>query len=295
MIAVVIGLFLSGWAVRSVVHVPERLLRIADRFVITVALPALVFSRLSAASFGGEVVVPMVVAWSVMGVCAVAVLVVARRAGWDESTTGALLMVAVLGNTSFLGLGVVESVLGESHGASALAYDQPGTFLALATWGSWVTSRYGSGVRGWSPVVRRLVSFPPFVALVAAVVLRRVDMPDVAMDVASALGSTVAPVAMTALGLRFTVRGVRRVHPVAAALVVKMLLAPAAVATVAGAVGAWGEIAWRASIVQAAAPPMVTAAIVATAAGLDEETTTSVVGWGTLLGLAWMPFVAVIV
>jgi hypothetical protein len=204
-------------------------------------------------------------------------------------------MVAVLGNTSFLGLGVVESVLGDSHGASALAYDQPGTFLALATWGSWVASRYGSGVRGWSPVVRRLVSFPPFVALVAAVVLHRVNMPDVAMDVVSALGSTVAPVAMAALGLRFTVRGVRRVQPVVAALVVKLLLAPAAAAAVAGAIGAWGEIAWRASIVQAAAPPMVTAGIVAVAAGLDEETTTSVVGWGTLLGLAWMPFVALIV
>jgi predicted permease len=295
MIAVVVGAFVAGWAVQTLARVPAAALRTADRFVLAVALPALVFSRLSEASLGGEVVVPVVAAWSVMGVCAATVLVVARRAQWDEHTTGALLLVAVLGNTSFLGLGVVDSVLGDSHGAAALAYDQPGTFLALATWGSWVASRYGSGVRGLRPVVRRLVSFPPFIALVAALVLRPIDVPEPATDVMSAVGSTVAPVAMAVLGLRFSVTGVRRLRPVAAALAVKIFLAPAVVAAVAGAVGVWGEIAWQASIVQAAAPPMVTAGIVAVAAGLDEDTTTSVVGWGTLLGLAWMPFVAVLV
>jgi hypothetical protein len=295
MIAVVVGAFVAGWVVQAVARVPAAALRVADRFVLAVALPALVFSRLSSASLGGEVVVPVVAAWSVMGVCAATVFVVARRAQWDERTTGALLMVAVLGNTSFLGLGVVDSVLGDSHGAAALAYDQPGTFLALATWGSWVASRYGSGVRGWRPVVRRLLSFPPFLALVAALVLRPIDVPEPATDVMSAVGSTVAPVAMATLGLRFSVTGVRRLKPVVTALAVKMFLAPAVVAAVAGAIGVWGEIAWRASIVQAAAPPMVTAGIVAVAAGLDEDTTTSVVGWGTLLGLAWMPIVAVLV
>ncbi|MGA0863522.1 MAG: AEC family transporter [Ilumatobacteraceae bacterium] len=295
MIAVVIGAFVAGWLLQAVARVPAAALRTADRFVLAVALPALVFSRLSESSLGGEVVVPVAVAWSVMGVCAATVLVVARRAQWDDRTTGALLMVAVLGNTSFLGLGVVESLLGDSHGAAALAYDQPGTFLALATWGSWVASRYGSGVRGWRPVVRRLASFPPFLALVAALVLRPIDVPEPATDVMSAVGSTVAPVAMAAIGLRFSVSGVRRLQPVVTALTVKMLLAPAVVAAVAGAIGVWGQIAWQASIAQAAAPPMVTAGIVAVASGLDDEMTTSVVGWGTLLGLAWMPFVAVLV
>ncbi len=295
MIAIVIAAFVAGWVVRATVGVPERAITVADRWVLNVALPAMVVARIGRIEVGSELVVPVASAWGVMGASACAVVVIARIAGWRRETTGALLMVAVLGNTSFLGLGVVGSVLGVDHLAAAVAYDQPGTFLALATWGAWVASRFGTGAPGWRPVVSRIVRFPPFVALLAALALRPVGLPDAAWYVLGAVGLTVAPVAMAALGARFRLRGIVDPGPVVVGLAVKMVCAPLAVACAAAVVGGSSAVAWQASIVQASAPPMVTAGIVAVAAGLDEETTTSLVGWGTVIGLVSMPLVAVLV
>ena len=270
-------------------------MRAADIWVLKISLPALVVAKIATIDLGTSVVVPVAMAWLAMTTCAVVVLVSARLASWDRSTTGALLMVAVLGNTSFLGLGVIEGVLGREHLATAVAYDQPGTFLALATWGSWVASRWGSGETGVAPVVRRLVRFPPFLALVVGFGVRPFGLPDVVVDALAAVGTTVAPVAMAAVGARFVLRSSRRVGSVVWAMTVKMVVAPSVIALVAVAASGLGDVAWQTSIVQASAPPMVTAGLVAVAAGLDEDVTTTLVGWGTLVGLAWMPAVALFV
>lgn len=295
MTVLVVAAFLAGWCARATIGVPERVVRAADIWVLKISLPALVVAKIGTIDLGTTMLVPAAAAWLAMTTCAMVVLVSARLASWDHSTTGALLMVAVLGNTSFLGLGVIEGVLGREHLATAVAYDQPGTFLALATWGSWVASRYGSGETGIAPVVRRLVRFPPFLALVAGCAVRPFGLPAVVVDVLTAVGTTVAPVAMAAVGARFLLRSSRRVGPVVWAMTVKMVVAPSVVALVAVAAGGFGNVAWQTSIVQASAPPMVTAGLVAVAAGLDEEVTTTLVGWGTLLGLAWMPAIAVFV
>jgi predicted permease len=61
---------------------------------------------------------------------------------------------------------------------------------------------------------------------------------------------------------------------------------------VAAAAGVTGDPAWQASILQVGMPPMVTAGLVATQAGLDEELATLVVGVGILLAFASLPVLA---
>ena len=92
-----------------------------------------------------------------MAVCALVIVLLARRLNWTNSRVGALLLVGVLGNTSFLGIEVVRTLLGEDHVAAAVAYDQLGTFLALSLYGTWVAGKYGSSDAGWRPIVRRIV------------------------------------------------------------------------------------------------------------------------------------------
>ena len=289
-IAVVVGAFLACWLLNSLVGVPARVARAANAWVIRFALPVLIVSKMSRVRVDADLVVPVATAWLSMAACAAVVVAVSRMAGWSRSTTGALLLVAVLGNTSFLGLGMVSGLLGETHLEAAIAYDQPGTFLALALWGSFVAARYGSGEPGWRPVVRRVSRFAPFLALVASIPLRGVDLgPDI-YRVLDGIGRTVAPVAMGALGLRFALRAPRRVVPPAVTgLVLKMAVVPFVLWVVAGAFASTSDVAWAASILQCAAPPMVTAGVVAVEAGLDEDLVTFMVGTGTLIAFASLP------
>ena len=295
MLALVIGAFLLGWLVKTIRPVPVVVTAWADKYVLQVALPAVIIAKISKVTFDADLVLPIAVAWAVMLAAIVAVLIASRVLKWNRSITGALLLVAVLGNTSFLGLGMVESLLGADHLASAIAYDQVGTFVGLALWGSFVASTYGAGESGWRPVLKRLSRFGPFLALLASLVFRIIDLPADVYPILNGVGKTVAPVAMCALGLRFTLRVSRSVQvPALLGLISKMALLPGLVYVVSVLLGSPQDIAWSTSILQAAAPPMVTAGVVAVGAGLSAELVAFMVGVGTLVSFVSLPLLSLL-
>lgn len=297
----VLALLLLGVVAARLPAVPDRAPATLDVLVLWFALPGLILTEVPDLELGTTTIVPVAVAWGTLALLAVLVLALARLRRWDRKTTGTMLLVVPLANTSFLGIPAVTALLGPGHVGHALVYDQLGSFLALATWGSLVAARYGAGS---SPTlgstVRRVLTFPPFVALVAAVVLREVALPatadEVVSDLAGRLGDTLVPLTMLAVGMRLTLpRAWRTVEPLTTGLVLRMGVAPAA------AYGAMlfldgGGMAWQTSVLEASMPPMVTAGVVATAAGLDEELSASLVGVGVLAALvtapAWASLVA---
>ena len=295
MLAVVIGAFLVGWLVKTIRPVPTVVTAWADRYVLQVALPAVIIAKISRVTFDADVVLPIAVAWSVMLVAIVWVLIASRLMNWSRSVTGALLLVGVLGNTSFLGIGMVESLLGSDHLASAIAYDQVGTFVGLALWGSFVASTYGVGESGWRPILNRLSRFGPFLALLASLVFRIVDLSDDVYSILNGIGKTVAPVAMCALGLRFTLSVDRTVRvPAICGLLAKMVIVPGLVFLVAVVTASPQDLAWSTSILQSAAPPMVTAGVVAVGAGLSGELVAYMVGIGTLVAFVSLPILSLL-
>lgn len=295
MLAVVIGAFLVGWLVKTIRPVPTVVTAWADKYVLQVALPAVIIAKISRVTFDADVVLPIAVAWSVMLVAIVWVLIASRLMNWSRSVTGALLLVGVLGNTSFLGIGMVESLLGSDHLASAIAYDQVGTFVGLALWGSFVASTYGAGESGWRPILNRLSRFGPFLALLASLVFRIVDLSDDVYSILNGIGKTVAPVAMCALGLRFTLSVDRTVRvPAICGLLAKMVIVPGLVFLVAVVTASPQDLAWSTSILQSAAPPMVTAGVVAVGAGLSGELVAYMVGIGTLVAFVSLPILSLL-
>jgi len=294
-LAVVIGAFLVGWLIKTIRPVPTAVTAWADRYVLQVALPAVIIAKISLVTFDADVVLPIAVAWSVMLVAIVWVLIASRLMNWSRSVAGALLLVGVLGNTSFLGIGMVESLLGSDHLASAIAYDQVGTFVGLALWGSFVASTYGAGESGWRPILNRLSRFGPFLALLASLVFRFIELPEEAYSILNGVGKTVAPVAMCALGLRFTLSVDRTVRvPAICGLLAKMVIVPGLVFLVAVVTASPHDLAWSTSILQSAAPPMVTAGVVAVGAGLSGELVAFMVGVGTLVAFVSLPILSLL-
>jgi malate permease and related proteins len=286
----VAGLVAQRLAPRSTALVPWL-----DHAVISVTLPALILAKLPELAIGADLVVPVAAAWSCVALAAAVVLVGSRRHGWDRRTTGALLLVTPLGNTTFLGLPMVESLLGRAELTRALAFDQLGTFLGLATYGAVIAAHWGRGQGGWGPVVGRLVRFPPFLAVVASFGLRAIELPMGIDDALGDLGRLVSPLAMLALGLRFRLAASEHGRTAAIwCLGTKMLLLPVVLLGVAIAAGGFDDPAWRASVLEAGMPPMVTAGVVAARAGLDDELATTVIGVGLVLALATIPVLAVV-
>jgi predicted permease len=210
-IGIVITAFFLGWIICAVRPLPTSVIAAAEKYVLTVALPALIISLMSRVVIDTALLVPIGVAWVSMATSAVIIIVIARIFAWSPQITGALLLVAVLGNTSFLGVGMVEGLLGADHLVAAIAYDQLGTFLALSLWGAFVTSTFGGQNVSWRELVQRLLRFAPFVALLVSIPVRWLEVPDFIYTGLDGIGRTVAPVAMATVGMRFRLRLSRRV------------------------------------------------------------------------------------
>jgi hypothetical protein len=71
-----------------------------------------------------------------------------------------------------------------------------------------------------------------------------------------------------------------------------MVAVPGVVVLIAVVFASTGDLMWSTSILESAAPPMVTAGVVAIAAGFDEKLVAFAVGVGTLSAFAWLPFVS---
>ena len=293
MITVLVLLGLGVVAARAPA-LPDRTPAALDWLVIWLALPGLILDRVVDLDLDATAVVPIAVAWGTLVLLALLVLGVGRARGWSRRTIGTMLIVVPLGNTSFLGFPAIEALIGAEHLPYAVIYDQLGTFLALATWGSVIAARYGAGS---SPTigatVRRVLTFPPFVALLAAVVLRQVALPDdvdrIVFDVAGTYGDMLTPLVMLAIGMRLRLpTSWTTIEPLGVGLALRLAVAPAAAYGAALLLDGSG-LSWDTSVLEAAMPPMVTAGIVATSAGLDEEVATALVGVGVLSAMVTLP------
>ena len=303
MLYIVLASLVGGMILRRVVDV-ARPVTVLNWWVITIGVPALTLHKIPRLEFGADVTVPVVVAWCALAAGASAVLVASRVGGWSSARTGTLLLMVPLGNTAFLGLPAVEVLLGADHVGSAIAFDQGGSFLALVTFGSLVATRYGSdrdvpvadrdasaaGTSQIGPILRKIVRFPPFLALLGAIALRRFDAPGPVDDLLGRLGATVGPAAMCSLGMRVTLTGLaqhRRL--VAGVLGWRLVLLPAVVLVIAVALGDPSAVGWRVAVLQAGMPTMVTAGVLAGDSGLDGDVAALVVGAGTAVALASLP------
>jgi predicted permease len=294
-IFIVVATFLVCWLIGSQVAVSPKVVWFAERYVLNFALPAVIIAKMTTVEVNSELLIPVFAAWGSIILCIASVLCVGRVRRWPQETIGALLLVAVLGNTSFLGLGMVRGLLGEEHLSAAIAYDQLGTFLALAVYGSYISGRFGAGESGSRAILRRLSRFGPFLALLTVIPLRMIGLDAGIVNALDVVGLTVAPVAMGALGLRFTLRVEREViEPALTGLFIKMVAVPAVLVLVTVLFASTGDVMWSTSILESAAPPMVTAGVVAVSSGFDEKLVAFVVGVGTLAAFVWLPLVSLL-
>ena len=290
----IVVLLLLGVLLARLRSLPERAPEVLELVVIWLALPALILVEVPTLRIDAQTWVPVAVAWGTLLLCAGLVVLAGRLRGWSRKRVGTLLVVVPLGNTSFLGIPAVTALLGPEYLGPALVYDQLGSFIALATWATLLAARYGSGQElSLGHGLRRLITFPPLLALLVAVLLRLVPggskAHDVLVPVLEPVAAILVPLAMLAVGMRLSVpRGRGTLEPMLIGLGIRLGAAPAVAYAALVLIGT-SSPAWTTSVLQAAMPPMVTASVLASAAGLDEELASALAGAGVLVALVSVP------
>lgn len=289
------GYVFIGLLLRRSPQFPQNTGQILNAYVIYVALPALVFQKIPYLTFGKELLFPALMPWILLLLTVPTVLAVARWRGWSRATTGAMLIVIPLGNTSFIGFPMIEAFFGAEGIPYALLYDQLGSFFILSIYATIIAAVYSHepGEESHRPSAKaiawKIAKFPPFVALLAAFAVRGVEYPEIAQHFIDSLAVTLVPVIMVAVGfqLRFRLPQEDR-GPLAWALGLKMVATPLVALALLIGFGL-DDLAVRVTIMEAAMPAMISAGALAIMAGLAPTLSAAVVGYGVLACFATLP------
>lgn len=276
-------------------RLPDSFALSLNTYVVYVALPALVLYEIPHLILDSHALLPIVFAWGMMVSSALFIWFVARQAGWSRSVTGALMLTVPLGNTGFVGIPLVDALLGSEAVPYAILYDQFGTFLALNTLGSFVAAYYSGGVTSWKKLAQTIATFPPFIALLLAFISLPLQFPDWLGSVLQRISSTLVPVVMVAVGLQWRLRLEREmVGPLALGLFATLFLTPLLAWVILQLLGI-NNLAAQVVVLEAAMPAMISAGVLAVNYQLAPRLASSLVGYSLLLSLAtvwaWRQFV----
>jgi malate permease and related proteins len=286
-----ISFLLIGVLLRRLPVLPRDAAQTLNLFVINVSLPALVLLKVPLLVFSRDLLVTVLMPWGMVAIGSLAVLALARALAWSREITGALLLMVPLGNTSFFGIPMVRAFFGEDGIPYALMYDQFGSFLALCTYGSLILALYGHQAEkpNWRTVSRKIVTFPPFLALLLALVLRSVVYPGPVTALLESLAATLVPVVMIAVGMQFSLRlGRETLAPLGLGLVIKLGLAPLLALLTVKALGLDGPAA-KVAVFEAGMPPMISAGALAIIAGFSPRLISALIGLGILFSFITLP------
>jgi predicted permease len=287
--------FLLGILLRKTGKFPESTPIALNGFVVHVSLPALTLLHVHKLQLDRTLLLTALMPWLFFGAAWLFHRGAGRLLGLPAKTVGALLLVTGLGNTSFVGLPMIEAWYGKEWLGVGVVADQLGSFLALSTLGILTATAYSSGAASPRELARRVVLFPPFQALVVAILLRPVTYPDAMVAVLQKLGDTLTPLALASVGFQLRFRlapGVLR--PLALGLAWKLLVGPAVIALLYVLLLRQGGPVIRVTIFEAAMAPMITAGIIAIDHDLEPPLVTLLLGVGiplsflTLAGWWWV-------
>lgn len=283
----VCSLLLAGYVVRRLERLPDNAAEVLNRFIVDICVPATILRLVPKLTLDPGLAVLVIVPWVMAGVAYGSARAAARWMALDERTATALFLATALGNTSFLGFPLCGALLGESSIPLAAVYDQLGSFLLLSTIAPLALAKVSAGARPTArQLARRVLTFPPFIALVLAIV--PLPRPAALEPVLTALAAPLVPLAMFAVGLKLRFTPPRPARVLVLGLALKLVLFPCVAWLLARALGARGATL-EVAVLETAMPTMITAGALLMAFGVAAELAAAFVSWGLILALLTAP------
>lgn len=284
-VCLVLGMLVARFA-----NPPAGMAHGLNWWILYVALPAIVLELIPRVRFDLQLWFPVVSMWLVFAGAWLLFGMLGPRLGWSRARTGAIILVCGLGNTTFMGYPMIHALHGEPGLTVAVVADQLGSFPMLVIGGIAVASLYAGRTPDPRLIVRRILTFPAFIALIVGIVVGSLGGWPKFMDgLFEPIGTTLTPLALFSVGLQFKFHpGQRQFAAAALGLGWKLALAPA-LCWVLGIASGIGGLILTVGVLQAAMAPMVSAAILADEYELDPELTNTVLGAGIVLSLLTVP------
>lgn len=283
-VLIAIGSLILGFSLQKMPDFPTaKASKWVQAYLINIVLPALALLYIPEIQPSWSLLIPISSAWVTFLLSWALFGILGYRFNWGKNTTGCLIIVAGLANTSFLGFPVIEGLYGKEGLPTALLIDQGGSFLIVSSLSILVGSIYGNHSESLSKVPLKILKFPPFGFLIGTLLMSLFDLktPETLIPLLQLIGKTMPPMALLAIGLKFSVdRNSLTSRFFWYGLGYRLILAPAVVWLIYGNFLAADSLDFKVTVLESGMAPMITGSIVAMQFGLQPRLATLLSGLG---------------
>lgn len=272
-----------GIGLQRLRNFPKNTAVVLNQYILYVALPAMALYYLPKIQLSWDLLLPASIAWIAFGLSYLLFSFLGKIWGWSKKLTGCLIITAGLGNTSFVGIPVIEALYGKEALKTLIIIDLPGTFVVLSTLGVLVATVYANQKGNDESIVKKIFRFPPLIAFAIgfALAILSIDFPDIFSESLKGLASTLTPIALISVGFQLKFKAYSKHYRfLALGLAFQLILLPAIIfALFFFGLGRMDQVA-KVCIIEAAMAPMITGTILASNYGLKPELSNMMVGFG---------------
>lgn len=258
-------------------------------YLIKIVLPALALLYIPEIKPTWGLLIPISSAWLTFLLSWILFGFLGKKFDWGKNTTGCLIIVSGLANTSFMGFPVIEGLFGKEGLPTALLIDQGGSFLIVSSLSILVGSLYGNHSESLAKVPLKILKFPPFGFLVATLIMSlfQLKTPEPIIPILQLIGKTMPPMALLAIGLKFSVD----MDSLSSkffwyGLSYRLILAPAVVWMIYRNWLPADSLDLKVTVLESGMAPMITGSIVAMQFGLHPRLATLLSGLGMPISAA---------
>lgn len=255
-------------------------------FVIYFSLPAMVFIKIYPLVLDLKIL-NLIIMFNGIILCNLALTYyLGKFLKFDKKTLATFVVVGTFGNTSFIGFSYIDAFYGQDYVVYALIYDLFGSFLLVVSLGT-IIINWGSGqVVKFKAMTKKVIFFPPIIMFFITVFLKLFTVPVFVLNTAEAVGATLVPLAMIAIGMKLELKNIfYKFKTTTLLLSIKMFVMPILVMIGFSLFYNLDETWSKVTILEVAMPPMTTAVILAIQGGLDERLAVNSLVLGVLISL----------
>ncbi|HMV77611.1 MAG TPA: AEC family transporter [Leptospiraceae bacterium] len=282
-IILLIFCFLAGTVLKNTGRLSSETPRILNGFILHISLPALILLHIHSVKWEISSLIPMSMAWVQFGAGFLFFTVLSHILKLSVRSRICLILCGSLGNTSFLGIPMIEMHFGSYAVPVGILCDQPGTFLVLSLLGLPLVLSAETGLNIKHLIIKTL-KFAPFQAFILAVLLYPVQYPEFLNSVLKRLGDTLVPLALFSVGFQFEMKSFgRKKDLIFYGLFFKLILSPFLFWIFYSVLLNMKSLYVQITVFESAMPAMITAGTLAMEHDLDPDLAASLVAYGIII------------
>ncbi len=210
----------------------------------------------------------------------------------NKNSASMIAMSVAFGNTSFLGFAFVQAYYGEAGLSLAIFYDEIAVMLLMSIFAPIICSIGGNDSFSVKKVVKSMITFPPLIAFVIAILSKLISFPELIDMFMIKVSSILVPLVVFAVGMKFALSDMKGKSGLIFLTVgIKLLAIPFSLFLIASQFIPI-DLAAKVAIIESAMPPMILGTIIAVRAGLDKQLGLGSMGVGMILSFITIPFLA---